>query len=128
MLLVVALEGISAGATERDSRAKVAFDRGSPALQTDGDVAAAGSLKTARICRGNRAMRLLLTDHEGDVLATIDRTRSSRKGRWKLRGLLPEIGPSDIPTYVKVRAADKRAGKVCCKAAASKVVQIAAPA
>ena len=81
-----------------------------------------GDLSTAKACLGSRSMRLLQTDQNGVITATLATTVAGADGAWKM-----QVGRPSGSQYFKVKAKKRVTKKLVCKAGFSPVMRIPNP-
>lgn len=81
-----------------------------------------GDLNSARACLGSRSMKLLQTDQNGVITATLATTITGADGTWKMQVARPAGSQ-----HFKVKAKKRATKKFVCKAGFSPVMQIPKP-
>jgi hypothetical protein len=113
--------GVSTAASAKKKKTTVVVNLG-PVLSGQKNVKVSGHLNTSSKCKSARAMKLFLTDAEGNVKGTLDGSTSDVNGNWKLKAVLPAAPtPTD---RLQVKANKRTVNKVVCKAGFSGLITI----
>ena len=78
-----------------------------------------GDLSSAKACLGSRSMKLLQTDQNGVITATLATTIAGADGAWKM-----QVGRPSGSQYFKLKAKKRVTKKFVCRAGFSAVMRI----